>query len=335
MNDLFTLIASGLTAGEAASPSNAEYRVHALPPRRARRRHELAMLADDEGQTSAPRPFAHADSPARLHPGAGENVEWFVFSASMHKRAKEEGSSALLIDWTKLALAPSDTFARAGTKIALENLRRGKTPPAGGHDNPHYFDDIAMIRALGAVITYETDIDSLTRAIIEDSSFTHSLDGVWCATATGILFSSLIGGASVKDAIAVSLEQLPLTSWSRRVAEDALRVAGTSANVMERARLLSIEVGDWIYSYPIAAPETFAFLVAHLAHAQSASELILGAMQGRNWASLPALAGAAAAVVYGDEWVPSDLDPSSIRLTGLSIPKYRDKTVAEAVALDA
>lgn len=254
MNTLFYLIARGLTAGEAASPSSTEYRIHSLPPRRARRRHELAMLADDLRQTPIPRPFAHSSDPARIHPGAGENIEWFVLSTSIHRRADKWGFSSLRADWTKLAEVGSLGFARVGTRIALGNLKLGRPFPTSGHDNPHYFDDIAMVRALGAVVTHQTDTAALERAIIQDSSFTHSLDGVWCATATGILFGALISGATVHDAIEEALGKLPLESWSRRVAEDALRVAATSSNVMERARLLNTEVGDWIYSYPSSAP---------------------------------------------------------------------------------
>ena len=117
------------------------------------------------------------------------------------------------------------------------------------------------------------------------------------------------------------------------MAETSLRVAREATGPMDRARRLSIEVGDWVYSYPIAAPETFGFLLGHVSAAADADDLLLGALaQPRNAASLPALAGAAAAVLFGEDWIPPGVCVDGIRLTGLGIPALGGLTVAEAIA---
>lgn len=324
--DLFT---RGIVAGESASSMNADFRVYALPPKRVNRVRILAKLGDDDRTTTVPRPFTHAAPPSTLHPGAGENIEWFAFSARQHARGLG------LTEWRELAELEADPDgglrARIGTKLALQNLRAGARPPQSGHDNAHYFDDIATVRALAAVAVHGAE--GALDAAEADAAVTHSLDGLWCARASAALFGALVDGAAADDAVQLAVDQLPENTWSRRMAETSLRVAADAAGPLDRARRLSTQVGDWVYSYPIAAPETFGFLLAHVAAARSADDLLLGALaQPRNAASLPALAGAAAATLFGEEWIPEGLDVDSIRLTGLGIPALAGRTVAEVVA---
>ena len=324
---LIDLLTRGIVAGEAASSMNADFRVHALPPKRVNRVRILAKLGDEDRTTTIPRPFTHAAPPSVLHPGAGENIEWFAFSARQHERGLG------LTEWRELAALEADPAAgvraRIGTKLALQNLRAGAEPPQSGHDNAHYFDDIATVRAIAAVAV--RGADDAVDAAEADAAITHSLDGVWCARASAALFVALVDGASAADAVQLAVEQLPENTWSRRMAESSLRVAAEATGPMDRARRLSTQVGDWVYSYPIAAPETFGFLLAHVAAARDADDLLLGALaQPRNAASLPSLAGAAAAVLFGDDWMPEGLEADSIRLTGLGIPSLAGLTVREA-----
>ena len=96
------LLTRGITAGEAASPMNADFRVYALPPKRVNRVRILARLGDDDRTTTVPRPFTHAAPPSTLHPGPGENLEWFAFSARQHARALG------LAEWRRLAEIEAD-----------------------------------------------------------------------------------------------------------------------------------------------------------------------------------------------------------------------------------
>lgn len=325
-------IARGVLAGEAMSPTRAEYRIRLLPPKRLARLETLARFGREHDQTTQARPYAHSSPPHLLQPGAGEVIEWLVFSARLLVRAHDTGSiEPIHAGWMQLA-ETGEGAARLGTRHALANLRRGLEPPQSGHDNPHYFDDLAMARALAAAAIAD-DQEEAVRLAREDAVVTHDLDGLWCATATAVLFHRLLGGTPIPDAVGAALGQLPDESWSRRLAVAALDAGNGASGVLDRSELLGREIGDWTYAYPIAAPETFAFLVANLAAARSADELLLGALtSGRGASALPAIAGAAAAVVFGDAWIPRRLTLAGTALTGISVPKLGGAPIASALA---
>lgn len=329
--DVIGNLVRGMGAGEAAGWMNADFRIFSLPAKRVNRLRILSKLGDDDRTTIVPRPFAHATPPAALHPGAGDNLEWFAFTLAGHRATAGTGSRDLLhAAWIDLAERPEPVRSRIGTRLALTNLRNGLRPPQSGHDNAHYFDDIAMSRALAAVVEYAGNEEEILAAAVADAEVTHSLDGVWCARGTALLFSRLLAGDAPAEAAAVAAASLPPETWSARMAAGALEIAAGSAGPLDLARRLSTELGDWVYSYPVTAPETFGFLLAHVSRAQNAESLLLGALaQGRNAASLPALVGAAAGVLYGSEWTARDLGVEELRLTGLCVPEYAGRAIAE------
>lgn len=334
MTTLTETIVRGLTAGDTSSSMNADFHIYSLPPKRVNRLRILSKLADDSRQTNVPRPFAHANPPALLHPAPGEAVEWFSFSLRQQQSSLDENTR--LAGWLELAELDPPIRTRIGTRAALLNLKRGLTPAQSGNDNPHYFDDLAMVRVLAAVATFPQDSQAALAAATADAEFTTASDGLWCARATAQLFSRLANGDAPREAVLSAIELLPNDTWSRRIAETSLEVAAASNGPIERARRLSIEVGDWIYSYPTAAPETLGFLLAHVASARNADDLMLGALsQPRNGATLPALAGAAAAVMFGTDWIPADLTLDSIKLSGIAIPQYRGQHVTNGVTVSA
>ncbi|GAA2933743.1 ADP-ribosylglycohydrolase family protein [Microbacterium luteolum] len=329
MNSHTERMVRGLIAGDSAGALNSDFHIHSLPPKRVHRQRFLTELADRDHVTNVPRPFAHANPPALLHPAPAEASEWFVFSYTLQHRTNAER----LEEWRELAASRIDSRAgvRIGVHSALLNLSRGLAPHQAGNDNPHYFDDLAMVRAAAAAAAHDHEA-AILEAAKEDAQYTTARDGLWCAVAVALLLSRLARGADGREAARAVAESLPSGTWSRRVAEDALAVAEQTPAPLARARRLSVEVGDWIYSYPTAAPETLAFLLAHVAAASSAEDLMLGTLaQPHNGATLPALAGIAAALRFGEDWIPADVTIATSRLAGLSIPQLAGLTFADAL----
>lgn len=322
------LLVTGIVAGESASFSNADYRLWHMLPRRVYRTRALNLMSDERRLTNVARPYAHSNPPAQLHPGPGENLEWFAFSLRAHRLVAHGQYERPSDAWTELGgHDPLTIRSRIGTRVALRNLHQGLRPPQSGNDNPHYFDDLGMVRALAALVE---NPDHAVDAARDEVSATHARDGLWCALATVEFVAGLLDGADVSAAAERAVDHLPDQTWSRRLVLQALDVGHSATGPMDRARRLSVEVGDWLYSYPVAAPETLAFLLAHAAHARTPEDLMLGALQARNAATLPALAGVAAAALFGTDWVPAGLTATDQRLTGLSLTQFEGLTVQEA-----
>lgn len=322
------LLARGTLAGDAMAWPNTGYRLRLLNPKRLARMEVLAEFGREHATTTPPIPYAHSSPVETLQPGVGEPTEWFAFAAGAFAECAASGDTApLRVAWEHAAWGGA-VAVRVGTKVALRNIRNGLGAPQSGNDNPHYFDDLPMVRATAAAAVFG-EAESASAVVLEDAGYTGGKDGVWCAVATAALFGELLQGTQVDQAIARALVHLPEETWSRRLAKTALEVAAGARTCMELAYLLSTEVGDWIYSYTTVAPETFAFLIAHLSRARSADELLLGVLaQPRNAPTLPALAGAAAAVVFGADWIPEGLDLDR-RFGGVGVAGLKGRSIRE------
>ena len=316
----------GLAAGDALSWLAADHREYLLPTRRMGVLRTLDAHADATGTTTRPRPHVHSSPASTLRPGPGDDLEWFVVTA----RALTAGEDAVVPAWQALLSERPRIRARVSVVMALDNLARGLMPPASGHDNAHYFDDIACVRAVAAGLIGGDETDAARLAEL-DASVTHSLDGVWCARATAALVAGLSRGAETHDAVAGALAQLPGGSWSHRLAGQALALAPASTSALDLAMRLDTELVDKIYSYGVSAPETLAILLAHTWRAGSAEELMLGAFgHGRNADALPALAGAVAALRWGSAWVPSGVSDGTV-LDGVCVPSLSGVRVDDVI----
>jgi ADP-ribosylglycohydrolase len=326
----------GLAAGDLLSWTTADHREPLISPRARRTRRSLEQFGDDTGTTTIPRPHVHAAPAAAMRMGAGDDLEWFAFSCRSQLRALRargpRDADPLLDDWQELAHHQEGVRARIGTHFALRNLASGLTPPQSGHDNPHYFDDIASVRSVAAGLVRGDPAAAVAWAR-RDAETTHSLDGVWCAEATAALVASLASGHSRSTALDAAMERLPPGSWSRRLAELALAVAEEARSPFDLTVRLHASVADTIYSYGVAAPDTVALLLGHTARASDPLELMAGALgHGRNADALPALAGAVAGLMYGSDWTPDTVRSESYAMEGVCLPHLAGVKLHEVIA---
>lgn len=325
----------GLAAGDALSWPAAQHREFLLPERRIPVLRFLDTFSDQHRSTTRPYPHVHSSPPPLLRPLPSDDVEWFMFAARAQLAARDGVDlrpEALVQAWSALAERRGDIRARTGTQIALANLAAGLVPPASGNDNPHYFDDIACVRAVAAGLIWRHDDELAAEAARVDAEVTHARDGVWCATATAVLVARLARGEAVAAAVEACLSWLPAHSWSRRTAVEAIDLASSARAPLSVAMRLQDKVVDKIYSYAVSAPETLALLLAHLNVSTTAEGLMLGAFaHARNADALPALAGAVAGLAFGVEWLPADLAEDMPVLDGVCLPALRGASLAELV----
>ena len=323
IKDRITGTIFGLSFGESSALPSATHRLAILAPKRVARMKTLREFADNNKQTTRPFPYTHAQPSYMLNPRPSDDTEWFAFVAGYLLNSQES-----LAEWTRLSHSFNELRTRTGTKIALRNLIEGKLPPASGHDNPHYFDDICMVRAL-AVSTFRFDNSKvLDLRVHEDISITHSEDGLYCALAMAHLHASLLRGEKVSLAIQNAINQLPSDSWSRFAVTSMIEKTSSEQSILHRYATLETQELENIYAYPVSAPETLGLLCAHLQHTKSAEDLIFaGLMHKRKLDSLPALMGAIAGAIYGTEWIPKEFKESNIALEGVCIPELKGITL--------
>jgi ADP-ribosylglycohydrolase len=196
--------------------------------------------------------------------------------------------------------------------------------PSSGHDNPHYFDNAAMIRALGIVTAFAGDKEELIDLIELDASHTHSEDGVWAAVAVGLLAFEIHKGIDLQVALSNSIEILPEDSWSRREVNRALEVVKETPELSDRVFKLESRFVDRIYPYPYAASESLGLLIAHLSFNVEPELMFSASFQHkRHTDSLPVLIGFFLGLIHGESWLPKSFLNEAITLDGVSIPNLK------------
>jgi ADP-ribosylglycohydrolase len=319
----FSTATKGLALGDIYSRQNGVHRLALISQRRLRRYEQLDYFSNINNITTRPEPYVHGFAPEILGLNPSDDVEWFYFAREVVK-AKQSFSLA----WQELAKDSQNIRARLGTKAALRNLLQGLHAPASGHDNPHYFDNLAMIRALGIVSGFEGSESELVTLVEEDASHTHSEDGVWIAAATSILAYNLSLKKKIEEAITRAIDYLPKDSWSYREINRALAMTESVSQINERVYLLERDYVDRIYPYPYAAPETFGLLCSHLLHSPEPELMFASVFQHRRHTdSLPVFIGYFMGLQHGDSWIPKSFSDRSLILEGVSIPTLKGRSL--------
>jgi len=205
---------------------------------------------------------------------------------------------------------------------ALENLRRGKLPPASGHDNPHYFDDSALCRAVPIGIVCAGHPDRAAELTAIDASITNSKEGVLAAQAMALIMSLVCIGEKMDAIVSNVLEQVPDTSWLGLTVRRALAIAEESSSIFDAFPRLSNEIINREYSYGSAATETLALVLAitQLMPGDFESAVFAASAFAKSADSLPPLVGAINAALWEKDFDYRQWRKSLQFLKGICIP---------------
>ena len=309
----------GLAMGDAYSPQSSIHRLNLVGARRVRRFQILNTVASQNRHTTRAEPYVNSYSPELLKPRPSDDCEWFYFAYTIAK-----GKISFADEWKKLAEIRETLLARAGTHAALRNISNGKTAPDSGHDNTHYFDNISLIHAVAVASIPEMSAADIQSVLIEDLSFTHSEDGIWCAQALAELTFHLRAGTNFETAFSAANKYLPEGSWSLREVNRALKITENLEDELVRVQALEEHFVDRIYAFPYSAPETLGLLLSHLRFFKDPMKFFMSSfLHGRNTDSLPPLMGFFAGLLGGDNWMPSEWRNDTIVLDGVCIPSLK------------
>ncbi|NGN69110.1 ADP-ribosylglycohydrolase family protein [Streptomyces sp. A7024] len=344
----------GIASGDAAGWPSGKHRAARMPEWTRRLTRELDTFAEQNQTTTLPVPIALNQPPEPLRLGPSDDAEWAAFTAqavlsagtSLHSdlTVDQRVRSALTLAWNALAdevaaaaeradeieSAEIPIRARISVRAGLGNLATGLRPPATGHDNPHYFDDAACVRAAVLATVHPGDPAAAAELAEFDARFTQDGDGVHGARAIAAAVAAALGGAVVDASVDAALAQLPEGTEIRRNALKAVQLGrsavatrpGLPGNAFALVPVLEHEIVDHVYSYGIAAAETVPVALAvATASAGAVTEAVpAAACLSRVADSAPALAGALTGAIGGAALLPATWRDACRVLSGCALP---------------
>jgi ADP-ribosylglycohydrolase len=213
--------------------------------------------------------------------------------------------------------------ARISVRAGLGNLATGLRPPAAGHDNPHYFDDAACVRACVLAVAHPGDPRLAAELAEFDARYTQDGDGVHGARAMAAALSLALTGEPVDTCVTAALAELPESTEIGRNARQALRLARDAEGAFCVVPLLEHQIVDHVYSYGVAAAETVpvALALATAALGRIAEAVPAAACLSRVADSAPALAGALTGALGGGDAIPPAWRDACRTLPGCALPR--------------
>ncbi len=350
----------GLAAGDAAGWPAARHRAARMPEWTRRLTRELDTFAELNATTTLPVPIALNQPPEPLRLGPSDDAEWAAFAAEAVLRAGDDSAlgdlsrdrrmrAAIDLTWNAIASevaaaterAPEAESAvlplraRISVRAGLGNLATGLRPPATGHDNPHYFDDAACVRACVLAVAHPGAPRPAADLAEFDARYTQDGDGVHGARAMAAALARALGGADVDACVTAALAELPEGTEIGRNARQALALAAETESTFALVPLLEHRIVDHVYSYGIAAAETVpvALALATAARGRIAEAVPAAACLSRVADSAPALAGALTGALGGGASVPASWRDTCRTLAGCTLPRLSGTDLVELAGL--
>ncbi|MEU1073776.1 ADP-ribosylglycohydrolase family protein [Streptomyces sp. NPDC005878] len=353
----------GLAAGDAAGWPAARHRAARMPEWTRRLTRELDTFAEQNATTTLPVPIALNQPPEPLRLGPSDDAEWAAFAAESvltaaepllaHLTPARRVRAAVDRAWNLLAAevaaaaerAPEvesavlPLRARISVRAGLGNLATGLRPPATGHDNPHYFDDAACVRAAVLAVVHPGAPHQAADLAEFDARYTQDGDGVHGARAVAAAVAAALGGATTEDAVDAALDQLPPDTEIGRNARHAVKLAhdfaDDTAGAFALVPLLEHQIVDHVYSYGIAAAETVpvALALTLASRGTVAAAVPAAACLSRVADSAPALAGALTGALGGGAAIPAPWLDACRTLSGCALPRLAGTDLVELAGL--
>ncbi|MGW1803875.1 ADP-ribosylglycohydrolase family protein [Streptomyces sp. NPDC002078] len=350
----------GLAAGDAAGWPAARHRASRMPEWTRRLTRELDTFAEQNATTTLPVPIALNQPPDPLRLGPSDDAEWAAFAAEAVLRAGDDDSlgdlsrerrtrAAIDLTWTAVAAevaaaeerAPEvesavlPLRARISVRSGLGNLAAGLRPPATGHDNPHYFDDAACVRACVLAVAHPGDPERAAALAEFDARYTQDGDGVHGARAMAAALALALADAGTDTCVTAALAELPPDTEIGRNARHALALAADGESAFALVPPLEHQIVDHVYSYGIAAAETVpvALALTTAARGRIAEAVPAAACLSRVADSAPALAGALTGALGGGAAVPETWRDACRTLSGCVLPRLSGTDLVELAGL--
>ncbi|MDT3697128.1 MAG: ADP-ribosylglycohydrolase family protein [Ignavibacterium sp.] len=324
----------GLAIGDAISWTSMFHRSVLLPHWTRRIRREIDTSSETTNVLLTPMPFSLNQPAEYFNISPTDKTEWAAFSAEILLKSNNESyEQNIYSEWLKLVNSPDQIRGYVSTQAAITNLRSGLKPPQTGKQNPHYFDDGAMSRAVPiGIICAGLPAEAAHLAEI-DASVTNSEDGVWAAQSIAVTISLVCAGESVIDATNAAYQYLPESSWIKRIVDQVMFITEKCDSVFSILPELQNRIINREYSYGNVAPETLAIalLIAKYHGDDFEKAISTSACFAKSGETLPALVGALVGAKQSHNIANGFWLASIEKLKGISIPHFVEKNYLNIV----
>jgi ADP-ribosylglycohydrolase len=313
----------GLAIGDALSWTSLFHRSVLLPSWTRRKRREMEAMSETTNVIVTPMPFSLNQPVQQFNISPTDKTEWAVFSAEiLLENNFSSYDQSVLKEWMKLAHSKDPILGSISTQAAFHNLRNGIHPPQSGKQNPHYFDDGAMSRAVPIGIVCAGQPDKAAKLANIDATVTNSEDGVWAAQAMAVTISLVCTGENITNAINEAYQYLPASSWIKRTVDEALKIAEKGNSIFSILPDIQNNIVNREYSYGNVAPETLAltFVIVRL-HGNNFETAVSTALAfAKSGETLPAIVGALVGANLSNEIASESWLNAIGTLKGICIP---------------
>jgi ADP-ribosylglycohydrolase len=318
----------GLAAGDASGFPAAYHRM--IGSWRRGTLWSQAAELDSSHVNKFPLPFSLSDPLEGSAFSATDDAEQAALGASILMRALDLGDGVpsadqLFAAWREHVLPQRDAYwGSVADRSAILNAEDGLTPPATGSDNPHFYDDSSVARAVPAGIVFAGDPGEAARVARALATITNDGVGVDAAGAFAAAIAVVVGGAPLEAAVMRALAEVPEDSWftrKYRLAEVILHEAGSAFAAVPR---WSDEVSNLEYNFGNVAAETVPLALIIARETSTFGEGIgLANLIPKQADTMPAMVGALLGGSGGTAVLPSTWRERVELLRGVCVPSTR------------
>ena len=324
----------GLAIGDAIGWNAMHHRSFLLPPWTRRLRRDIEAESENSGTIGQALPFSLNRDSSGFLLGPTDDSEWAAFTASLLMENNGTIMSDTLIRyWKELAARRDLLRGKASVQGALKNLSMGLVPPVTGHDNPGYFDDAAVSRAVPIGVMCVGNPDEAARITNLEASVTNAEDGIYAAQAMSVAIALACSGGSLREVVEASLRQLPAGSWIRRNVDIVRSYPAKSVSLVSAVAELSELIVNREHNNGSAAAETFAMTlgIIQLTDGDFERAVTASTLVAKTADSLPAFVGAISAALSDSPVTTPYWDERLSVLHGICIPSYKGKSFLNIV----
>ncbi len=313
----------GLAFGDAISFAALFHRTHQFPERRREFIWRTNRDLMRQRIIHLTLPFTHRLAPEILEPFPTDDTEYAIFTAQTLLSTSSPTAATFLAAWRDRVLPVADLVLTGfSERAAIENIKRGLTPPMSGNDNPQHYNDSAVARAVAVGAYYSGDAESAAQVAALEAQVTNAEDGIYAAQAMAAAIALISSGHDLIESLKIARTFFPKNSWIANGNGISLECLQEAESAQDLLLLLTTRLINTVYSYGNVAPETVpaAFAIVEVCRGDLQQAVMLANAIPKSADSLPAMVGALCGAYQGADVISAKWKSQLNECRGLCLP---------------